>query len=225
MAVVRMVLMLTAMMMMMVLLMVMLMMMMMLTTMMMMVVVEVVMTITVRIFPSVASCAMDVGESQRSWHPLTSIPFHPSHAFLPAPGPITQMGTLAMEPVAGAAPSSMELAGVAGEDPAVVGLDYRADGRVLAAACSDGCVRLFDVRTARGQVLGWVAGRGGSSCAALRFGAAEKTMFTLSGDGIIEVGDGCLELQDPPPPLPPHTHPATQGRKLRSREASRDASC
>lgn len=74
------------------------------------------------------------------------------------------------------------LEGAAGGARALA-LAYNHNGKLLAAACADGAVRLYDSGGgARAALMSWEAGPAGG-CAALQFGADGNSLLSLAADG------------------------------------------
>jgi len=75
-----------------------------------------------------------------------------------------------------------QLEGAAGGSRALA-LAYNHNGKLLAAACADGAVRLYDSGGgARAALMSWEAGPAGG-CAALQFGADGNSLLSLAADG------------------------------------------
>jgi hypothetical protein len=68
---------------------------------------------------------------------------------------------------------------------AVAALAYNHNGRLLAAGCADGCVRLYDVGGARAQIMAWRAHAPHASPTALQFGPDQTSVFSLGSDGAL----------------------------------------
>jgi WD40 repeat protein len=126
-------------------------------------------------------------------------------------------GGAALWSLRGFAPSA-PLAGAAGDSRAL-SLAYNHNGRLLAAACADGWLRLYDTAAAGGRItasppaaggggsggggggssgpiMSWLAGPPGD-CAALQFGADGNSLLALAADGALS--EWSLLLSERPP--------------------------
>lgn len=62
---------------------------------------------------------------------------------------------------------------------------YNHNGRMLAAACADGTVRLFDLQGQRPQIAAWAAHEATAPATALAFGIDQTSVFSLGSDGML----------------------------------------
>ena len=74
-----------------------------------------------------------------------------------------------------------------GSGGAAAALAYNHNGRLLAAGCADGTVRLFDVNS-RAQIMAWRANASSAASppiTSLQFGPDQTSVFSLGADGIL----------------------------------------
>jgi len=62
---------------------------------------------------------------------------------------------------------------------------YNHNGRMLAAACTDGMVRLFDLQGERAQIAAWAAHQAVAPASALAFGIDQTSVLSLGADGVL----------------------------------------
>jgi len=70
------------------------------------------------------------------------------------------------------------------DDTAATALAYNHNGRLLAAGCADGTVRLFDVG-AGAQIMSWKAHSAYAPPSSLQFGPDQTSVFSLGADGAL----------------------------------------
>jgi len=116
--------------------------------------------------------------------PLADAAAHPIHALAASPcgtafATATEAGVMLWSLRSFAPSAALPLP--TASPPAVRALAYNHNGKLLAAACGDGCLRLYDT-AARAQIMCWKAHHG-AGAAALQFGAHQTTLMSLGCDG------------------------------------------